>query len=229
MAKTLEKIADSIKIDLKVFVDNGWLVDLDEFLIDKIHGINQTLMRQEHKNVGFIDPIFYQEHNCLEPECVYDTCTISGVSFTFKGALHRVEFPKLLTGVGDINIKYFGKHDMMSDLPRVSFDSLRAMDYRRYASLEPVCTIVGQYALVKNLPKGVAALKLIGLFHNPVDVCTFKSDETPYPTPSEYNLELLVKKDLLSTWNIPYDEHNIGGRTVLTPKGQQPEIRDEQQ
>jgi len=226
MAKTLIKIVDSIKIDLKVFVDDHWLANLDEFIADKVHGINQTLMRQEYNNNKFIDPIYYQEHNCLEVECVQDTCTLNGVTFTFKGDLHKVEFPKLLSGVGDANIKYFGYFDMMHDIPRVSFDGLRAMDFRRYAPKEPVCAIMGQYALIKNLPNGLATLKLIALMHNPIDACTFREDETPYPTPSEYNLELLVKKDLLSTWNIPYEERNDTRGVILMPQQPKPKEND---
>ena len=222
MAKTLIKIIDSIKIDLKVFIDDHWLANLDEFLADKINAINQTLIRQEYTNKGYIDELYYQEHNCLEVECHRDTCTVDGVVFTFKGELHKVEFPKLLSGVGYLNILYFGLHDMMNNFSRVGFDGLRAMDYRRYASGEPAYTTVGQYALIKNLPKYTGKLKLVGLMHNPVDACTFEEDVTPYPTPSEYNLELLVKKDLLSTWNIPFEERNDTRGIVLVPQqGQQ--------
>lgn len=223
MAKTLAKIIDSIKIDLKVFVDDHWLANLDEFLADKIDGINNTLIRQEFNNKGFVDEAYYQEHNCLEVECHENSCTIENVVFKFKGELHKVSFPRLLSGIGDKNIFYFGMMDLMHNFTRGSFDDLHAIEYRRYTSTDPVYTTIGDHALIRNLPKGVARLSLVGLFASSVDACTFDKDTTPYPTPSEYNLELLVKKDLLSTWNIPFEERNDTKGVILVPAGQQQE------
>ena len=108
---------------------------------------------------------------------------------------------------------------MSHPIPRTTFDGLLAMDYKRYSSNMCVCAILGQYALIKNLPKGISLLKLIALFHNPADACSYVEDETSYPTTSEYQLELLVKKDLLSTWNIPFEERNdTTGKITLIPK-----------
>jgi hypothetical protein len=229
MAKTLNQIIDSIKIDLKVFVDDHWLANLDEFLADKIMGINQTLIRKEFREIGFADEIYYQVHNCLEVTCHHNTCVIDNITFNFKGDLYKVEYPKLLTGIGDQNIKYFGLMDMMTNFDRGSFDSLRAISYRRYSSDEPVYTTVSNYALIRNLPKNVARLTMIGLFSDFTDPCTFNVETDMYPTPSEYNLELLVKKDLLSTWNIPFEEKNDTRGIVLVPSNQkQPTQTNEQ-
>lgn len=215
---TLEKLIDAILIDLKVDSKDDRLINLHEFIADKIHAFNQTLIRQQFTRTRKIDENLFSKVDCLETECVSTTCTIDGVTFTSKSDMFTVTIPDLVEGVGAMNIKYFGKVNFSENFTKKSIQGLKYMEGNLYTGHKPAYARVGNTFLIKNLPtQGTRVLSALLLLKNQVTACNWKSTDE-YKTPSESQLQILVKKDLLSTWNIPYDEVNDGRGTVIVPR-----------
>lgn len=220
MAKTLKQIIDSVKIDLQVFSDDHKLANLDDFIADKIHGLRKTLIRDFYNSNKYVDDSFYQFQNCIEVTCEKKSCTIGNVTVTTPFVVWKAELPKLMTGVAWSNIRYLGLMDYSKNFSRVSFDQFRETS-GLWTENEPQFTLVESTILLKNVAETTKLLGAVLLLDTPLDSCAFKVSTDPYPVPSEYHLELLVKKDLLSTWNIPYDEVNDARGTIILPKGVQ--------
>lgn len=216
MAKTLQKIIDSIKLDLHILVDDDLLADADEFIADKIHAIRETLIREEYDQRRYVDDKYYQFTNCIEVECFKNTCTIGGITITTPFILWKATLGKLMSGIAFNDIKYLGTGDFNTPFDRLPFESFALNEGSGiWTSDLPCYTLVGEEALFKNLDEKTRLLFGVLLLSNPVNACSY-SDDKIYPVPSEYKLELLVKKDLLQTWNIPVDQLNDARGTIQT-------------
>jgi hypothetical protein len=224
MAKTLQKVIDSIKVDLKVFSDDDLLSDLDEFIADKCHSIRESLIREEFEQKKFVDDKYYQFSNCIEVVCERNTCVLNGLTITMPFVIWKANLGKLMSGVAFNDIKYLGTGDFSQPFSRLSFESFALADGSGiYTANEPSFTIVGETALLKNLDEKTRLLWGVLLHSNPLDSCSY-SQAQAYPVPSEYKLELLVKMDILKSWNIPTDVLN-DARGAIT----QPQRKDDQE
>ena len=206
--KTFPAIVDSIKLALSNYavVDDS---KLDyEFIGDKVHDVRAILIQDEIREKKYADDLYYQRTECIsvqvdankscETECV-DT----GINEVF------VTLPALLTRVGWLNIKYFGLLDMSKNFTRKSLAGLLASKFSKWTKNDVVYSVISQdRAIIKNLICPIEKVTVIALFANPVDVCDYNVGEDMYPVPDPYKLEMIVKQDILSTYNIPRDEKN---------------------
>lgn len=221
MAKTLQKIIDSIKVDLRQFSDDDLLSDLDEYIADKCHSIRETLIREEFEKLRYIDDKYYQFSNCIEVVCERGSCLINGIPITMPFVIWKAELGKLMSGVALNDIKYLGTGDFSNPFSRLSFDNFALAEGSGiYTANEPSYTIVGETALLKNLDEKTRLLFGVLLHSNPISACSY-SEEQVYPVPSEYKLELLVKMDILRSWGIPADVLNDARGAVQTPAQKQ--------
>jgi hypothetical protein len=178
-----------------------------EFVKQKINDVNIRLIEEFDQQGRPLD-MFYSKACCIDVVCEKDGCVIDGVTVPSGDIIWKADLPSLNQKVGWKNIAYFGNSDMRTNFHRVtinSFTSGGVLEWSRKTSY----TIVGETAYFKNLPtSGISKLCIVGLFSNPTTVCNF-DEESPYPTPDAYKLELLVKQDILSTYPLkPKDEIN---------------------
>lgn len=201
-------------MDLQVFSDDDKLADADEFIADKIHSIRESLIREEYDQRRYVDDKYYQFSNCIEVVCVKNTCVLGGITITTPFTLWTATVGKLMSGIAFNDIKYLGTGDFSNPFQRLPFESFALHEGSGiWTSDMPSYTLVGETALFKNVDPKTRLLFGVLLMSNPIDACSY-SVEQAYPVPSEYKLELLVKKDLLQTWNIPTDILNDARGTL---------------
>lgn len=206
MTKSLAKIIYSIKEQLSAYHVTDDTVYDDEFLADKIADVRSNLIYDEQQKKSLSDG-YYQQICCLEVMCEEKTCTINGVDVSSGDVTYYIDLPALNERVGDINIKYLGLTDMLTKFDQKSMDGFISLAGSPYTSGRPAYMRVGKRAYLRNLPTdGTRFLCIIGLLANPVNACDFSDEETPYPVPDVFKLELIVKRDILSTYGISADE-----------------------
>lgn len=209
MALSMQRLIDGIRIDLNVYSDDHKLANLDEYIADKIHSIRSTLIREEYNTRKRIDQQYYQLTNCHKIECLMTTCVISGIEVSSPNKIYKfVLSSPLMTGVDEKNILYVGKDGFAEEFSRLTLFQLTNRNGRRWSKERTKYLQIGNEIYLFDLvDKGIKFISTLALFYNPVEVCGWDSED-PYPCPSDYKLQLLVKKDILETWNVPYDNSN---------------------
>lgn len=167
-----------------------------EYIRDKILVANKSLFDRYVKEGGNLDG-FYQEVNCLEFECKQHQCTINGIIFKDDHFFLITDLPPLVKTIGYSSIRYLGIHGYQGDIDRVSLDMFLNMDGARWTKDVGVYTVIGDKAVLRNIPKMMQTGLLIGILSDPTKACDW-TDDNEFPTPSEFNLLLLVKKDITS-------------------------------
>lgn len=198
--KSLKQIAESIRIDLKQVTDESYLDQKEEYLYDKINGIRASLIRETLKEDGSLDSSFYQDYG-------FDVETLQEFHFNITSSVKTfyLDLPFLVPGIGMKSLRYVGDDDFTTPGFKIgSMSEMQSSDGALYTSQKPIASVIGNKCILKNIPKGTRKLFVIGLYMNPLDVVGF-DENSPYPVPSTYKLEMLVKKDLLSTWGFPLD------------------------
>ncbi len=226
MAKSLNKIVESLLIDLKQVTDESYLHNRRGYLIDKVIGINNSLIRELFLNGSAIDRSFYTKTDCVEVELENKTCTINGIVFTSKVDLYKATVPRLISGIGGKELLYVGDDTLMNGYGIKSLSGFQSLDGNVYTGKNAACTLLGNELLLKNIPTGVKRLTLIGLFGDPTELGDYDYD-AGFNTPSTYKLEMLIKKDLVATWGLPLDtfksenDETVEGKAVQQPQPQQ--------
>lgn len=204
MVKTLNQMVDTVLEELSSFkvTDDFPLVRLRDYIKLKFIGINGSLMREEYEKGRKINEQFYQRFPCVEVECLGVTCTIGGITVTKTLPIYKVIIPHLQTGVGYLDIRYFGKNDYRKMFTRAyDFMEFSNTGFRIYTGRRPVFLVANEKEIfVENLPTiGTRSLAMIVLLADPRNAPGWSDDTSMFPTPSPYKLEMLVKADIAKT------------------------------
>lgn len=200
MAKTLTRILHSVIEKYSQYKPTDDLDISEEFIIDKINDIRSTLIRDEY-TTGKIDEKYYQRSCCWDIECYKQGCTIAGEWIPAGTVIYGVELPALITDVDWNDILFLGSSDWQK-FHRKTLEAWMSNENNPWTGNMPIYTVIGNMAYIKNKDViGTGMKKVCGVFllANPVESCDYNKDETIYPVPSEFKLELLVLKDILST------------------------------
>lgn len=216
MAKTLNQIVYSI---IEKYTQHKPSDDLElpeEFLIGKINDIRATLIRDEYNN-GTIDEKYYQKMCCIDVECEENGCTIRGEFISTGSSTIKITLPPLITDVDWNEISFLGSPEW-NKFHRKTLDAWISNEDNPWTGGKPIYTVVGSEAYLRNLiTPGMRKVCGIFLLSNPVDACDYDKDVDIYPIPSEYKLELLVLKDLLSV-GYKGDMLNDGQEDTIDPR-----------
>lgn len=210
MAKTLPRIIESVLEEL----NNYHITDDNEipyeYLVDKAVDMRQVLLREEFESRrGLIDQSYYQRICCLEVECHRQGCTVDGVFIPSSSIIWEVKLPPLVKGVGWKDILYLGTDLFKSGFTRMTFTNWSEIEGNILTGLKPAYTLIGDSIMLKNMPTSdLRFLCGILLLSNPVDACNWDDDKSEFPVPSDYKLQLLMKKDILASYGIPKDKQH---------------------
>ena len=201
----IQEIVDIVKEKLTSFHVVDTFNIPDSIIINRINVIRELLIQQ---NKNKIQSMFYSEICCIDVSCVEPGCTING-EFVESGLnLSYSDLPELIAGVNGKELKYLGLIGFGNKFSEVSFDNLFSPNYSRFSRKMIQFSRIGNKAYYLNMPKNVSKVCLIGLVKDPISLCSFYKEKTPYPVPQEYKLELLVVQDILSSYNVAPDERN---------------------
>lgn len=226
MGKSLNKIVEGLLIDFKQVTDESYLHNKRAYLIDKIIDINNSLIRESFRNGVMIDQSFYRKTDCTEVTVENKTCVINGITFTSKVDLFTATINKLLPGIGSNGLLYVGSDELDGGFAIKSLSGFIASDGNVYTGSKPLCTVLGEQLLLKNIPIGTQRLTLVGIWENVTELSNFDDDDD-FPTPSGYKLQMLVKKDLSVTWGIPLDGFKSENDETVTGRPVQPNIKED--
>lgn len=201
---------------------------IDEVILASMNIVRAALIRQQ-KPKG-VDSSFYQLIPCLEIECVSNECEYVGYTISGEGT-KQVVLPPLVRDMSPYDIKYLGGDDMLSNGTKLSVEGFSMLHHSRYVADKFHYLVLGDRVLLKNVPRrNNEELKLLTgilLLDNPIDACNF-TDETPYPCPSDYRLQVLTIQHILQAYHIYPDEYN-NERDELRRLGLMPQARQQQQ
>lgn len=226
MAKTLKEIVYSILESIYEFrITDDSEMSFD-FVAAKVNDVNSRLIEEMFYQGLNLDAL-YQKHCCVEVECEKVGCIINGELVPSGDVMWKATIPDINPKIGHKAISYLGLSDFANNFTRVSssrFVSGAKLDWTR----KTIYMVVGNQVYFKNLPTtGTTMLCMLGIFANPTDSCSY-DDDTKYPTPDAYKLELLVKQDILSTFpRIPKDETSDSRDGIGQANIQQKAVKNE--
>ena len=211
MTKTLNQIIETLMEELSSFkINDDFPIDPD-MLKDTVVGINGTLMREEYDRLGYLSEQFYKPYFCHQVECLGMSCTINGIVIERQFPIYRVTMEILQTGIGWSDVLYFGLSGMRKNFHRVSVGELATINDRTFTAKRPAYAKAGSDFWIVNLPTtGTRLLTSMVIYADPRKSPGWSDETSIFPTPSNYKLELLVKKDIYSSW----------GRTDLVDNAQ---------
>jgi len=176
-------------------------------ILSYMNMIRAALIRQDKYN---IDSSMYQIVDCLQIECLERNCSVFGYNMKIDG-IKTINVPLLVSGVSPYDIKYLGGADLMSNGTKLSIDGFVNFNASRWTKNEFHYCVIGDKIYLKNLPshnnEDMQLLTGMLLLDNPVDACNW-TDESIYPCPSDYRLQVLTVQHILSAYNIYPDEYN---------------------
>ena len=217
MAKPLKNIVHSIIEKLSKFKPTDDFQIPYKFIVDKVHDIRASMIREEWRNKN-LSQEYYQLVCCIDVECEKAGCTINGMFISEGTKFYKATLPKLLSGVGDDNLLYLGTIGLKNKYTRKSFDGWMNQAGNRWTAYNPNYTIIENEAYLKNLPTALKRICILAILDTPQTACDWNDETSEYPVPSEYRLEMLVVKDILSTWGIVTDEMNDSNANQGDPR-----------
>ncbi len=225
---SLNKIVEIVKEKVSGFNVRNTFPLTDEMIIDRINIIRELLIQQNKKK---LQDSFYSMTCCLDVVCEGQGCVINDEFIESNVTLYSIKLPTLITGVGSNDIRYLGLSGLIKNFDRVSLDNFIGNQYSVWTGRRPLYTIIGEIAYLKNIPtSGLQKLCLVGLVKDPVSLCDYNKEESEYPVPQGYKLELLVTQDILSGLQIYPDELNDTRHQLQALRqGRQVPIEDNQQ
>ena len=208
----------------------------DDFHVDSnvilgtMNMITAALLRQMK---GKIDTGMYQIVDCLLIEEEVKACSLNGYEVKAEPR-YKVVLPTLVKDMAPDDIRYLGGSDLRSGGTRMSISALQFNEYSKFTKMFFNYTIIDNIAYLTNHPhnenKEEKMLTGILLLDNPVTACNW-NDNSNYPCPSDYRLEVLTIQHILSSYNIFPDEYNDAREQLRTIGKQQQKpqtIEDEQ-
>lgn len=187
------------------------------FIKKKINDVRAKLIMQLALQ-GRLDDSFYQRVCCLDIECQEQGCTIDGTFYGTGNLLYKIELPALIPIVGiSSNIRFLGSNEW-KPFSSASLDKWRTSGDHPLALNEPIYTIVGKDAYVKNLiTQSMKKACGVLLYMDPLTACNYNELVDNYPVPDPYALSLLVVKDLMSV-GIKPDVQQDANDTPVDPR-----------
>jgi len=211
MGKSLIRIVESVKEELSHYKLTDDFPITDEYLADKADDVRASLIREAYKNKK-IDEKYYQQMCCIEIECAKPGCDVNGVNIPMDYVVWYADLPTLVQDIGWDDIKYFGLMGFIQDFDRKSMGNWINIEGNVWTGLKPAYTIIGNRAYFKNLPtSGITFLCLVAILYKPTTACNYQVDDE-YPVPSDMTLQMLMKKDILSTGFIPLPDKIHDGK-----------------
>lgn len=214
------KTFDKLVYSLWEIVSNFNITDDNEYpkawLEDAVLSVHNTLVREAFNN-NRLSQGLYMLHSTLETNQVSEDMEIDGVTVKSRSGLCYSDLPPLVDGVGWSDIEYFGPKGYGTNYSRRSPKSLLSGRSPLWTSDKPSYTVIGNKALISAENSIVVPkyLSVEALFRDPRTASSYK-DDMAFPTPSEYKLELLCLKHLLSSKGVVPDLISDAQR-MLTP------------
>jgi len=207
MGKTLANIVDSIieyVSGFQVTDDNKFDKDI---IADKVHDVRINLIYDELQSKGYIDDGYYVLTRCIKIIKEDMICDEEDECANIDLGIWTAEIPTLIERVGWANIKYLGTVNFTKSFTRKSLSGLLAMSGNRYTYDKPAYTLIANNKLMFKNVDCQEVINMLCLPKIPTQVCDW-NDDTPYPVPDAFKLELIVKKDIFASLGIPADEFN---------------------
>lgn len=198
MTKTLNQIIETLMEEISSFkLNDDFPIDPD-MLKDTVVGINGSLMREEYDRLGYLSEQFYMPYFCNQVECLGINCNINGVVIERKLPIYKVTMEILQTGIGWSDVLYFGLSGMKKNFHRVSVGELATINDRTFTAGRPAYAKSGSDFWIVNLPSsGTRLLTSMVIYADPRKSPGWSDEKSIFPTPSNYKLEMLVKKDII--------------------------------
>lgn len=224
MAKTFDKIVYS----LLEIVTNFKVTDDVEYPVlwieDAVISVHNTLMREAHNN-NTLGPELLLLHENIPVNELTGEVEIQGIPIPIKSKLCYSDIPELVSGIALRFIDYLGTVDLSTPFSYRKISVLINDDGTLYKLPEPVYSILGNRLLFSRKDMaGKKVVSLIGYFRDPRVINTYNPGE-PFPTPSEYKLELVALRHLLSAKGVLPDVINDAQRALNQPTEQSEENR----
>lgn len=213
MAKNFEKIVYS----LLEIVTNFEVTDDIEYPIlwieDGLISIHNSLMREAFDN-NKLGPELLQLQKNVPVKPLTESVQIDGVPINIKSELCYSDIPELVSGIEQKNIDYVGTVDLANSFSYRGIKYLVDDDGVLYKLPQPVYSILGNKLLFsKEEMLGIQIVSIIGYFRDPRDVNTYDPN-TAFQTPSEFKLEMLTLKHILSAKGVTPDIINDAQRAL---------------
>jgi hypothetical protein len=217
MAKTLSEMTFSVieqASGFNITDDNEYPEDL---VADILVSVNSTLIREAFRN-RTLDESLYLSHENVPILEISNDIEIEGVTVKNNQHLKYASIPYLITGIGDRNLIYFGTSDFSSNFSRKRFQRLINQLGIVFKLSNVSYSVIGNKAyFLSTEVQGMSIVSAIGLWNDPRLASSY-DPEMPFPTPSDYKMELLALQQLLQTKNVPYDIVNDGQRQIIQPR-----------
>jgi len=222
MANPKYKIRDNIILQLEgLKLTDDSLLD-PEFIEDQMDIMRASLIREDFDNKKMSDE-YYQIVDCLEVQCESASeCTIDGITIESNEKFYYVNLPTLVTKIEWKNIKYLGtdKFGTRNNFVRKTLSGYIASAGNRYTGHNPLYTVVGEQAVLKNLPSlSPKFLTMVAILNDPLTACNYDAEDD-YPVPSVNKLQLLVLKQVLSAYGLTRDHINDALREPMMTLGE---------
>ncbi len=130
---------------------------------------------------------------------------------------------RLDAGIDEWNITYLGPDDLMRNYSRLPLIAFKTVGACRYTGKDPYYCPQEERILVKNPADGIKKVTVICVTERPVIIDG--KEVFPIPTTIHMKIELLVFKDISSTFGVPIDILNdaadlpIGNERKLPEQG----------
>jgi hypothetical protein len=138
-------------------------------------------------------------------KCFKHSCTINNIEFTSNYVNHYVDIPETINGLSK-PIRYIG-NDSGKKYTEVTLTEFFEVQHLEVGSFLPVYTRQGNKLFFRNTPTSGQIFVCMDIIpFDPRTLCETDYSKIDFPVPSEYNLEILVTKDILSSMGIFIDE-----------------------
>jgi len=204
MSESLEQIGYRIRDSIKGFISNqDERIDI-EIIYRKMAAVRSLLLKEQYNAQGYLDESIFGQKCCLEVQCSPIVCD----GLESGDVEYWVDAPDIEALLGDQAIRYFGGPDLRSPYTHRNLNGATYQQYNIYTSHTPSYTITGTKFTIYNMPtKGLKFVCLIAVFEDVMSICT-PSDPFPLPSTLIHKMELLIKKDLMSTLTLKPDLKN---------------------
>ena len=233
MSKTIREISYSVWEQISNFNITDDSPYPYEWIEDTVVATNASLMRQYYDARKLNDELLLTQANVpIEP--VENDVTIQGLTIKAKYGFCKADVPPLLTGVENKLLSYVGPPDYSTSYTRRKIYELMNDKGITWKLPNPTYAVVGNQLYFKKSPKLGNVVSVTGYFRDPREVNTFDKETDPFPTPSEFKLEMLTLQQVMQSLNIPMDllndaqrEYLRTGAGVSQPRSKKRSRRDE--
>lgn len=211
--------------DLKKYdVTNDLQIDL-ELIDDKIVEANLSVLQKFYNSKMSLEG-FYMIVPSVSVVCQRDTCTIGGFTFADRTIYYKAILPALVKFIGDSNISYFGLFGFEEDISRLELPDFVARKHSRWSGGKAIYALIGDTAVLKNIPEGFSAATLVCIPEDPRAIPGFDWETSNFPTASPEAIKVIVKNSITQTPLVP---DLVGGSQTAAGGNQQPKQPKQQQ